>query len=297
MARHTLAFSDRHSSCSSARRCCTVLAYPKVVGLLPLAERVDPAARSAAGSARSCNSSATTAVTSGCSAFRQNLTQMGTLFAVLLGTGGLLPSGSRDTALFTMSLPASRNELLGSRAATGLLELAVLAFAPALVFPLLSPAVGQTFSVGSAIVHGACLFITWAVFFSLALLLSTVVAGIWIPAVVAICVGFFLMAVDLVAGGTGRFNIFAVMSGEHYFRTGALPWVGLAVSGAASAAMLSPARGTSHARTSERRDDTVTAICRRFRDGVPVRARPAASRRASLCRSRPTSGPPAAPPD
>ena len=71
--------------------------------------------------------------------FRQNLTQMGTLFAVLLGTGGLLPSGSKDTALFTMSLPASRNELLGIRAATGLLELAVLAFAPALVFPLLSP--------------------------------------------------------------------------------------------------------------------------------------------------------------
>ena len=80
----------------------------------------------------------------------------------------------------------------------------MLAFAPGTrLSAALSPTVGQTFSVASAIVHGACLFITWAVFFSLALLLSTVVAGIWIPAVVAICVGFFLMAVDLVAGRHG----------------------------------------------------------------------------------------------
>jgi ABC-type transport system involved in multi-copper enzyme maturation permease subunit len=216
----------------------TVLAYPKFLELLPVAMRVNLGGEIGRRVTETIQFERDYRGYIWVQSFRQNLTQMGTLFAVLLGTGGLLPSGSKDTALFTMSLPASRNELLGIRAATGLLELAVLAFAPALVFPLLSPTVGQTFSVASAIMHGACLFITWAVFFSLALLLSTVVAGIWIPAVVAICVGFFLMAVDLVAGGTGRFNIFAVMSGEHYFRTGALPWVGLAVSAAASAAML-----------------------------------------------------------
>ena len=189
----------------------TVLAYPKVLGLLPLAERVDLGGEIGRRVSEIVQLERDYRGYIWVQSFRQNLTQMGTLFAVLLGAGGLLPSGSRDTALFTMSLPASRNELLGSRAATGLLELGVLAFAPALVFPLLSPTVGQSFSVGSAIVHGACLFITWAVFFSLALLLSTVVAGIWIPAVVAICVGFFLMAVDL---GRRRYGAIQHLCGD-----------------------------------------------------------------------------------
>src|SRR3954469_5362167 len=42
--------------------------------------------------------------------WRQNLRQMGTLFAALLGTGGLLAQSSGGGALFTLSLPASRNE-------------------------------------------------------------------------------------------------------------------------------------------------------------------------------------------
>ena len=216
----------------------TVLAYPKFLALLPVAMRVNLGGEIGRRVTETIQFERDYRGYIWVQSFRQNLTQLGTLFAVLLGTGGLLPSGSKDTALFTMSLPASRNELLGTRAATGLIELGVLAFAPALVFPLLSPAVGQTFSAAGAITHGACLFITWAVFFSLALLLSTIVAGIWIPALVAICVAFFLTAVDLVAGGTGRYSIFAVMSGEHYFRTGTLPWVGLVMSAAASAAML-----------------------------------------------------------
>jgi len=216
----------------------TVLAYPKFLALLPVAMRVNLGGEIGRRVTETIQFERDYRGYIWVQSFRQNLTQLGTLFAVLLGAGGLLPSGSTDTALFTMSMPVSRNELLGTRAAVGLAELAALAFAPALVFPLLSPAVGQTFSAASAITHGACLFITWAVFFSLALLLSTIVAGIWIPALVAICVAFFLTAVDLVAGGTGRYSIFTVMSGEHYFRTGTLPWVGLAVSAAAASAMV-----------------------------------------------------------
>src|SRR5580765_4547705 len=51
--------------------------------------------------------------------FRQNLMQMGTLLAALLGSGNLL-SGSSGNALFTLSLPASRNRWLATRAAMGL---------------------------------------------------------------------------------------------------------------------------------------------------------------------------------
>ena len=219
----------------------TVLAYPKVVMLLPL---VPLEASIQGGEIRRrireiAELERTYRGYIWVQAFRQTLTQLGVLFAVLLGTGGLLPSGSKDTALFTMSLPASRHELLGARVATGLGQLAVLAFAPALVFPLLSPAVGETFTLGSALVHGACLFVTWTVFFSLALLLSTVVSGVWVPALIALCAALLLAAVDQFAGGLSRFSIFAIMSGETYFRTGALPWAGLLASGAAAAGMLS----------------------------------------------------------
>ena len=78
---------------------------------------------------------------------RQNLTQMWTLFAVLLGSGGLLSRGVSSGVLFTMSLPVSRNRLLGVRAATGLAELLVLAIVPTLLIVVLSPVIGERYSL------------------------------------------------------------------------------------------------------------------------------------------------------
>ena len=47
--------------------------------------------------------------------FRTNLAQAGTLFAVVLGSGGL--HSNNPGGLFTLSLPASRNQWLATRAA------------------------------------------------------------------------------------------------------------------------------------------------------------------------------------
>src|SRR5262249_20449733 len=105
--------------------------------------------------------------------FSQTPTQIGTLFAILLRTGGLLAQSSRRAMLFALSLPVSRSRLLGVRMAAGLGEWLLLAVLPSLVIPLLSPAVGQSYSVGSTIVHSLCLFAAGAVFFSLAFFLST----------------------------------------------------------------------------------------------------------------------------
>src|SRR5712692_8789311 len=44
--------------------------------------------------------------------YRQSLMQLWTIFAVLLGTGGLLSQVSGGGALFTLSLPVSRTRLL-----------------------------------------------------------------------------------------------------------------------------------------------------------------------------------------
>jgi len=165
--------------------------------------------------------------------FSQNFPQMGTLFAVLLGTGGLLSGGA---ALFTLSLPATRAQLLRVRAATGLAEWFILALVPSLLIPLLSPAIGESYSVGGAIAHGVCLFLAGGVFFSLALLLSTLFGDIWRPLLITLAIAAVLGLLEQLPPLTGR-GVFGVMSGETYFRTGSLPWAGLFVSAAASAAM------------------------------------------------------------
>jgi ABC-2 type transport system permease protein len=170
--------------------------------------------------------------------FRQNFTQLGTIFAVLLGTGGVLSQSSGGAALFTLSLPVSRYRVLAIRAAAGLAQWLVLAIVPSLLIPLLSPAVGETYSVGNALVHAICLFIAGAVFFSLACLLSTVFEDLWRPLLIALGIAAALALAEQVSRDVSRFSIFPVMSAESFFRTGELPWQGLLASVALSASLL-----------------------------------------------------------
>jgi hypothetical protein len=167
--------------------------------------------------------------------FRQNLSQMGTLFAVLLGSGSLLSGSSGGGTMFTLSLPASRNRWLVARAAVGLGESLVLTLIPSLAIPLLSPLIGQQYEVADALVHAACLFTVGAVFFSLAFLLSTVFADIWRPLLIACGVA---VALSLCESRLDLNGFFRVMSGSTYFAAGAIPWIGLLTSAAMSAAML-----------------------------------------------------------
>lgn len=170
--------------------------------------------------------------------FRQNLSQLGTLFAILLGTGGLLSQPSGSAALFTLSLPASRNRLLGVRAAFGLAELFVLAFVPSLVIPLLSPAVGESYGVGSALMFGIGAFFGMSVFFALAFLLSTFFIDLWRPLLIALGVAITISIAEQFSRHLGQhYGIFHLMHGETYFRTGELPWTGLVASAALSAAL------------------------------------------------------------
>ena len=157
---------------------------------------------------------------------------------MLIGTGGLLAHGSGGGALFTLSLPVSRTRVLGVRAATGAAELLILALAPALLIPLLSPAVGQTYRIGDALIYGACLFLAGGVFFSLATLLSTVFSGIWRPLLIVLCIGAVLGMFDLALRDLSPFSLFRLMSAEDYFRGNGFPWLGLFATVAASAAML-----------------------------------------------------------
>jgi len=169
--------------------------------------------------------------------FRDSLLNTWTIFAVLLGTGGLLSQASGGGALFTLSLPATRNRLAGVRAATGLAELLVLAVAPSIVLLAASPSIGQTYSLADALIHSLCLFVGGAVFFNVAFLLSAVFADVWRPLVIALCSAVAMGVFEQVFRDW-PLGILRVMSAEAYFRHGTVPWLGLVVSGALSAALL-----------------------------------------------------------
>src|SRR5215831_7735616 len=117
--------------------------------------------------------------------YRQNLLQTGTLFAIVLGSRGLLGSSGE---LFTMSLPVSRTEWMTARAATGLGEFFVLATVPSVAISILSPLIGQHASIIDVIAHGLCMFVAAAVFYCLAFLLSTIFSDGWRPLLLALAV-------------------------------------------------------------------------------------------------------------
>ena len=171
-------------------------------------------------------------------ALRQNVTQMLSLFAVLLGAGGLV---SGRGMLFTLSLPVSRDRLLGVRAATGLAELALLSFAPLMLIPLISPAVGQHYGLVEAFVHGVCFFFAGAVLYSAACLLSTVFHDQWRPILIVCLFAACLGIVEPFFGDLSRYSLFGIMNGEIYFRGGGVPWLELLATAAVSAALLSAA--------------------------------------------------------
>lgn len=176
--------------------------------------------------------------------FLQNLPQLWTIFAVLLGTGGLFSSAWGGGTLFTLSLPISRARMIRVRAATGLAELLALALLPSLLVPLYSLAIGAHYSVADALIHGLCVFVAGSVFFSLAFWLSTVFGDVWRPILIAICLAVGLGALGQLVPELSRFNVFRLMSAEGWFRGHGLPWLGLLASALTSAALLAAAERT-----------------------------------------------------
>ena len=167
---------------------------------------------------------------------RQNLTQTWTLFAVLLGSGGLLAHASGGAPLFTLALPVTRQQVLWIRAGTALAELLVLALVPFLIIPLLSPAIAQHYSLRDVGVHALCVFVAGSIFFSIALFLSTMFNDIWRPLLITCAVAVMLMFLERMPGDF--YAIFGIMSGETYLRSGAVPWAGLLTTATVSAGIL-----------------------------------------------------------
>ncbi len=216
----------------------SILSYPQVLKLLPMVSQVDLNGELGRRIMESAELVRTYRGYVWSKSFGENMSQQWTFFAVLLGTGGLLAQSSGGGALFTLSLPVSRMRLVGVRAGTGLIELLTLAFVPSLLLPLLSPAIGQSYSIGDALVHSLCLFIAGSVFYSLTFLFSTVFTDVWRPLLIALFVAIALASCEHVFPDLARYGVFHVMKAEVYFRGGGLPWLGLLTTAALSVVML-----------------------------------------------------------
>ncbi|PWU06837.1 MAG: hypothetical protein C5B51_11445 [Terriglobia bacterium] len=218
--------------------CSIVFVYPQVAKLVPLASAIDAGSelgreiREGAAQASDYRSYIWSQW------FGQGLPQLWLLFATLLGTGCLLSKSSGRAALFTLSLPVSRNRLAAVRAAAGLAEVLVLAFIPSLAIPLFSQAVGQSYGAGSALIYSVCLFVTGSIFFSLAFLFSTLFDDVWRPWLLSLAAAGSLRLLELAFHARAPYSIFGVMHGEDYFRSGELPWLGLFTGALISAAIL-----------------------------------------------------------
>ena len=217
----------------------TVLAYPRVEKLLPLLPALDASGEVGRRLKQIAELSRSYGGYIWAQWLRQNMAQMLSFFAVLLGSGGLVSQAARGHGgLFTLSLPVSRERLIGVRAATGLAELLGLAVIPMLMLPLLSPAVGHRYAIGDVLVYATCAFVAATVFFSLATWLSTIFDDVTRPILVACAVAAGVLIVEPFLGERSRYGLLGTMSGEVYFRGGGLPWLGLLASAAVSAALL-----------------------------------------------------------
>jgi hypothetical protein len=219
--------------------CGTVFDYPRVARLLPSLAAVRTGAPMARFIQEAIDAERTYRGFVWYQWFHQNLAQTWTLFAVLLGSGGLIATGGG--ALFTLSLPVSRARIFGVRAATALAELLVLAMVPSLVIPLTSPLVGEHFGLLDVVVQGTFLFVAGSVFFSLATFLSTVFADFWRPLLIACAAAIALAIVPELVPGGSIFAVYRVIDAGAYFRGAGIdhaPWIGLLAGAATSAALL-----------------------------------------------------------
>lgn len=215
-----------------------VFGYPQLIKLLPTARSIDASGEIGRRIKEAVELSGTYRGYVWNQWFGQELLQMWTLFAAIVGSGSVFSRVSGDAAMFTLSLPASRSRMLGIRAATGFAEMFALAFIPSLIIPLCSPIIGQSYSFGDTLVHSTCLFVAGSAFYCLALLLSTVFNDLWRPLLITCFVAVVLALGEQVLRSASMGGIFQVMSAQNYFRTGAFPWLGLMVSVMVSSAML-----------------------------------------------------------
>jgi ABC-type transport system involved in multi-copper enzyme maturation permease subunit len=109
---------------------------------------------------------------------------------LLLGMGGIARERAYGTSGFTLTLPVGRWRLTATRAAVGLAESTIIAFLPAILLPLLSPLVNETYPWSQAL-HFAVLWVFGGSFvFTIGFLVSALFTGEYSAPIAAVALLF-----------------------------------------------------------------------------------------------------------
>jgi ABC-type transport system involved in multi-copper enzyme maturation permease subunit len=175
--------------------------------------------------------------------FHYALQGLWVLAAFVLALGGLAREKTTGAALFTLGLPVKRLHLFAIREATAWAESIVLGIASALLIPILSMLVGESYSVLQALAFGALMSVAGLVILTFGLLVSEIFEGEFTAPVVGLC-ALTTVFLSYKAHTLRGWNPFDVMSAaasidpHTQLLTGALRWFGLAICFSISCALL-----------------------------------------------------------
>ncbi len=101
-----------------------------------------------------------------------------TLLSLFLGLGGLVRERARRTSTFTLALPVTRFQIVGTQIGMGLLQVAVLSLLPVLLLPLLSRLMREPVALRDTLHYSILWFVCGSTIFAVAYLLSVVLEGV-----------------------------------------------------------------------------------------------------------------------
>jgi ABC-type transport system involved in multi-copper enzyme maturation permease subunit len=166
--------------------------------------------------------------------FHYALQGLWVLAAFVVALGGLAREKATGVALYTLALPVRRSHLFLIRAAVAWAESIVFGLASALLIPMLSSLVGESYSFLQALAFGAWMSVAGVVILAFGLLVSEIFEGEFTAPVVGLC-SLTAVFLSYKAHTLRGWNVFDVMSAtasidpNTQLLTGAVPWHGLAI--------------------------------------------------------------------
>lgn len=173
---------------------------------------------------------------------QQFLVIMWILAVILLGMGGIVREKAIGTSSFTLAFPVSRARLLGVRVGMGVMESIVLAVVPWVTVFAVSSLARMPILITQVAFYCLLLIGGGLVYFALAVLISSLVAGEYTAPAVAF--GVVLSSAVLFDVWLQRLNIWRLVTGDFsldrnsYLLSEPVPWLGIIASLSAAALML-----------------------------------------------------------
>jgi ABC-2 type transport system permease protein len=164
------------------------------------------------------------------------------LAVVLLGMGGIVREKAIGTSSLTLALPVSRARLLGVRVGMGILEAVVLGVVPWVAVFSISSLARKPILITQVAFYVLLLVGGGLVYFAMAVLVSSLIAGEYTAPAVAF--GVVLLTAMLFDAWLRRFNLWRLVTGDFsidrstYLLSEHLPWVGILASLSVAALML-----------------------------------------------------------